>query len=162
MQNLLIELDAKVVVELVQSMSSSNAFYSSLLADCRSLLGRFQHYKVQHAFREVNRVADALAKLGCVMQDHFVILNSPSSDDISCFVKSDANGDRYCRLSTPNLVILAQLLFSSIFPFDQKNKRFKDHAPGPRSTILASRKRYIQLLFLNFYMFIQFSFFHKC
>ena len=40
-QNLLIELDAKVVVELVQSMSSSNAFYSSLLADCRSLLGRF-------------------------------------------------------------------------------------------------------------------------
>ena len=40
-QNLLIELDAKVVVELVQSMSSSNAFYSSLLADCRSLLGKF-------------------------------------------------------------------------------------------------------------------------
>ena len=45
-QNLVIELDAKVVVELVQSRSSSNAFYSSLLADCRSLLGRFQHYKV--------------------------------------------------------------------------------------------------------------------
>ena len=42
-QNLLIELDAKVVVELVQSKFSSNAFYSSLLADCRSLLGRFQH-----------------------------------------------------------------------------------------------------------------------
>ena len=40
-QNLLIELDAKVVVELVQSKSSSNAFYSSLLADCRSLLGIF-------------------------------------------------------------------------------------------------------------------------
>ena len=40
-QNFLIELDAKVVVELVQSKSSSNAFYSSLLADCRSLLGIF-------------------------------------------------------------------------------------------------------------------------
>ena len=106
-QNLVIELDAKVVVELFQSMSSSNAFYSSLLADCRSLLGRFQHYKVQHAFREVNRVADALAKLGCVMQDHFVILNSPPSDAISCFVQSDANGERYCRLSAPNLAILA-------------------------------------------------------
>ena len=76
MQNLVIELDAKVVVELVQSMSSFNAFYSLLLADCRSLLDRFQHYKVQYAFREVNRVVDALAKLGCVMQDHFVILNS--------------------------------------------------------------------------------------
>ena len=67
MQNLLIELDAKVVVELVQSHSPSNAFYSSLLADCRSFLGIFQHYKVQHAFCEVNRVDDALAKLGCKM-----------------------------------------------------------------------------------------------
>ena len=63
----MIELDAKVVVELVQSKTTSNAFYSSLLADCRSLLGRFQHCKVQHVFREVNRVADALAKLGCHM-----------------------------------------------------------------------------------------------
>ena len=82
-------------------------FYSSLLADCRSLLGRFQHYKVQHAFHEVNRVADALAKLGYAMQDHFVILNSPPSDDISCFVQSDANGDRCYRLFAPNLAILA-------------------------------------------------------
>ena len=106
-QNLVIELDAKVVVELVQSMSSSNAFYSSLLADCKSLLGRFQHYKVQHAFREVNWVADALAKLGCVMQEQFVILNSPPSDTISCYVQSDVNGESVCRLSAPNLAILA-------------------------------------------------------
>ena len=66
-QNLVIELDAKVVVELVQSKTTSNAFYSSLLAEYRFLLGRFQHCKVQHVFREVNRVADALAKLGCHM-----------------------------------------------------------------------------------------------
>ena len=77
MQNPLIELDTKVVAELVQSHSPSNAFYSSLLADCSSLLGRFQHYKVQHTFREVNRVADALAKLGCEMQVQFVILDIP-------------------------------------------------------------------------------------
>ena len=55
----------------------------------------------------MNRVADALAKLGCVMQDHFVILNFPPSDDISGFVQSDAIGDKYCRLSAPNLAILA-------------------------------------------------------
>ena len=95
---LFIELDAKVVVEFVQSMSSSNAFYSSLLADCKSLLHKFQHYKMQHAFREVNHIADTLAKLGCVLQDHFVILNSPPSDVISCFVQSNANGERHCRL----------------------------------------------------------------
>ena len=106
-QNLLIELDAKVVVELVQSHSPFNAFYSSLLADCRSLLGRFQHYKVQHAFREVNRVTDALAKLGCEMQEHFVILENPPSNDISAFVYSDAIGQNFSRLTASNLAILA-------------------------------------------------------
>ncbi|KAK4600149.1 hypothetical protein RGQ29_009991 [Quercus rubra] len=41
-QNLKIELDAKVVVELVQSKTPSNAFYSSLLVDCKSLMGKFR------------------------------------------------------------------------------------------------------------------------
>ena len=57
-------------MELVQSDSTSNAFYSPLLADCKSLLGRFQHCKVQHVFHEVNRVANALVKLGCHMQEN--------------------------------------------------------------------------------------------
>ena len=107
MQNLVIELDAKVVVELVQSKTTSNAFYSSLLADCRSLLGRFQHCKVQHVFREVNRVADALAKLRCRMQENFVIMDSSPSDVMSNFVYSDAMGEKFCRLTASNLAILA-------------------------------------------------------
>ena len=71
-------------MELVQSETTSNAFYSSLLADCGSLLGRFQHCKVQHVFREVSRVADVLAK----------------------FVYSDAMGENFCRLIVSNLAIL--------------------------------------------------------
>ena len=106
-QNLLIEFDANVVVELIQSISPSNAFYSSLLGDCRSFLGRFQHYKVQNAFGEVNRVADVLGKLGCVMQEQFVILDIPPPDEISAFVHSDAIGERFCRLTASNLAILA-------------------------------------------------------
>ena len=107
-QNLLIEFDAKVVVELIQSIFPSNAFYSSLLADCsRSLLGRFQHYKLQNAFRKVNRVANVLANLGCEMQEQFVILDIPPPDDISAFVHSNAIGERFCRLTASNLAILA-------------------------------------------------------
>ena len=103
----MIELDAKVVVELVQSYSPSNAFYSSLLADCRSFLGKFQHYRVQHAFRKANRVADAMAKLGGVMQDHFIFWDNPLSDVILAFVYSDTIGETVCRLVTSNLAILA-------------------------------------------------------
>ena len=106
-QNLVIELDAKVVVELVQSNTTSNAFYSSLLADCRSLLGRFQHFKVQHVFREANRVADALAKLGCSMQEYFVVMDSSPSDIVANFVYSDAMGENLCRLTANSLAILA-------------------------------------------------------
>jgi len=78
-----------------------------MLADCRSIMSRFQHCKVQHAFREVNRVADALAKLGCEMQEDFVILDISPSDVISSFVYYDANGENFCRLTTTNLAILA-------------------------------------------------------
>ena len=106
-QNLVIELDAKVVVELVQSETNSNAFYSSLLAEYRSLLGRFQHCKVQHVFREVNRVADALAKLGCHMEENFVIMDNPPSDVVSNFVYLDAMGKNFYRITASNLAILA-------------------------------------------------------
>ena len=109
-QNLVIELDAKVVVELVQSETTSNAFYSSLLAEYKSLLGRlgrFQHCKVQHVFREVNRVANTLAKLGCHMQKNFVIMDSPPSDVVSNFVYSDAMGENFYKLTASNLAILA-------------------------------------------------------
>ena len=95
-----------MIVELVQSYSPSNAFYSSLLADCRSFLGKFQHYRVQHAFRKANRAADAMAKLGGVMQDHFVVWDIPPSDVISTFVYSDTNGESVCRLAASNLAIL--------------------------------------------------------
>ena len=108
-QKLWIELDAKVVVELVQSNSTSNAFYSPLLADCRSLLGRFQHCKVQHVIREVNRVADTLAKLGYHIQENFVIMDNSSSNVVSNFVYSDAMGENFYKLTTSNLAILAQL-----------------------------------------------------
>ena len=106
-QNLVIELDAKVVMELVQSETTSNAFYSSLLTDCMSLLGRFQHCKVQHVFCEVNRAVGALAKLGCDMQENFVIMDSPPSNVMSNFVYSNAMGEKFYRLIASNLAILA-------------------------------------------------------
>ena len=58
-------------------------------------------------FREVNRVVDASAKLRCEMQEQFVILDIPPSDDILAFVYLDAIGERFCRLTAPNLAILA-------------------------------------------------------
>ena len=107
MQNLEIELDAKVIVDLIQSRIYLNAFYSSLLADCRSLLGRFPHSKLQHVYQEANKCANALATRGCAMQDDYVVFDSSPFDDISSLVYFDVNGESFCRLTTTNLAILA-------------------------------------------------------
>ena len=58
-------------------------------------------------FRETNRVADALTKLGCHMQENFVIMDSFPSDVVSNFVYLDAMGENFCRFTASNLAILA-------------------------------------------------------
>ena len=48
-----------------------------------------------------------MAKLGGVMQDHFVVWDIPPSDIISTFVYFDTNGESVCRLAASNLAIFA-------------------------------------------------------
>ena len=57
-------------------------------------------------FREMNRVVDALVKLGCYMQENFVIMDNSPSDVVSNFVYSDAMEENLCRLTATNLAIL--------------------------------------------------------
>ena len=49
-------------------------------------------------FREVNRVADALTKLRCDMQENFVIMDGPPSNVVYDSVYSDAIGENFVSL----------------------------------------------------------------
>ena len=71
---LLVELDAKVIVDLVLSTKPSNNSYSSLLNDCRYLLLQFHRIKINHVFQEANMYIDHLAKGGCTLSENFVVL----------------------------------------------------------------------------------------
>ena len=104
-----IYIDAKVVVELVQSETTPNASIPLcwLIASLFWAGFSIAICKVQHVFREANRVADALAKLGCHMQENFVIMDSFPYDVVSNFVYLDAMGENFCRLTASNLAILA-------------------------------------------------------
>ena len=53
-----VELDAKVIVKMLNNIDYSNKKYSPLLHDCRSFLLRFMQARVVHVFREVNICAD--------------------------------------------------------------------------------------------------------
>ena len=76
-QNLEVEMDAKVIVDLINSNVNYNRAYSPLLHDCRLLLSRFPQVRVAHVFREVNKCFDALTKRGCSSQEDFVVFIPP-------------------------------------------------------------------------------------
>ena len=53
-----VELDAKVIVKMLNNIDYSNKKYSPMLHDCRSLLSRLTQTRVVHVFREANKCAD--------------------------------------------------------------------------------------------------------
>ena len=69
------ELDAKVIVELINGAECPNRSYSPLFNDCRSLIARLVQVWVGHVNREVNQCADFLAKRGCSMMENFAVFD---------------------------------------------------------------------------------------
>ena len=59
-----IELDAKSLVDVLNKSSYCNTVISPLLDDCKLLIDQFPQVRVEHIFREANKCADRLAKFG--------------------------------------------------------------------------------------------------
>jgi ribonuclease HI len=77
--NLEIEMDSLIAVELVNSITTPNAFLSTIVTDCRSLMERFERCSLKHIFREANGCADLLAKSGCDQRPDFIAFpNAPA------------------------------------------------------------------------------------
>ena len=72
-----VELDAKVVADLMNNTTSLNADFTAIVADCRQLLSQIPQVKVSHCYREANRWADALARLGCTTSLNVMFFNFP-------------------------------------------------------------------------------------
>jgi ribonuclease HI len=77
--NLEIEMDSLVAVQCVNSLSTPNAFLSTIVIDCRSLMERIENCSLKHIFREANGCADLLAKAGCDQYQDFISFpNAPA------------------------------------------------------------------------------------
>ena len=73
---LIVEIDAKSVVDLLKSESLGNTDshpYSSLINDCRYLILSFEMVSLHHAYRKNNFCVDLLAKEGNKLLDSFSI-----------------------------------------------------------------------------------------
>ena len=103
------ELDAKVIVELLNGAECPNRSYSPLLNDCRSLIARFVQVRVRHSFKEANQCVDFLAKRGCVMLKKFAVFDIPPFADMYILLDSDKNGLYYYRHVVSTLASVSSL-----------------------------------------------------
>lgn len=66
-----VELDAKSILDAVSNPEYSNIFASSLMEDCRHLVKQVPRIRLKHCFQEANRCADALARIGGLLDVDF-------------------------------------------------------------------------------------------
>ena len=75
-----IELDAKVVIDLLEKDGDYPNKNDIIVADCREGLKKFSSVKIQHCFREANKCADALARRGALLSQDFIVFSQPPVD----------------------------------------------------------------------------------
>lgn len=92
-----IECDSILVVQMVKGDITPYAYVSNVINPCRSLLGAFKEFKINHVYREANQAADALAKHGRLIPD-FVVFELPP-DFIFSLLSLDALHHAYVRTS---------------------------------------------------------------
>ena len=81
-----IELNAKSMVDLLNSNTTSLTDYAPLVDDYRNLMNQIPRWKLKHCFRETNAYADQLARIVVHLQQSFVILNTPLVESFSLFL----------------------------------------------------------------------------
>ena len=82
---LVIELDAKALVEAFTNPSYSNSVVFGLFDDYRQLVTRLPQYQIKHVFWEANIFADQLARLGYLQVSDFTLYSSPLVDIMKTF-----------------------------------------------------------------------------
>ena len=94
--NVIIELDAKLVMDLLQNEEGRKNGNEVIIADCREGLKKIPRVRVQHCFREANMCVNALTRRGTFLFQDFVIFHSPPID-VSLLISLDAVRTVYKR-----------------------------------------------------------------
>ena len=68
-----VEVDASFVVSLMANAADTNSEFAPLVDDCRDLLKRFPQAQIKHCYREGNKYADRLARLGTDLEENFAV-----------------------------------------------------------------------------------------
>ena len=74
-----VEVDASFVVSLMANAADTNSEFAPLVDDCRDLLKRIPQAQIKHCYREGNKCANKLARLGTDLEENFVVFYAPPS-----------------------------------------------------------------------------------
>ena len=88
---IMVELDAKALVDALKNPSYANTIVSSLFDDCRHLAAQIPYLSIKHIYREANRCADRLANLGSCQTVDFISYSCPPVDLLPLIV-ADCQG----------------------------------------------------------------------
>jgi len=91
-----IELDSKLVVDLLKKELNNPNDNDVLVADCRNSLKIIPTVRIQHCYREGNKCANALARRGAFLSKDFSIFLDPPFD-VAFLLSLDAAGTMYDR-----------------------------------------------------------------
>ena len=94
---MIIELDAKLIVDLLSKANDPSSSNDSILADCKEELKLIPKVKIQHSYREANKCTDTLSLRGALLNDDFVLFLNPSFE-VLLLVNLDNSGVTYDRL----------------------------------------------------------------
>ena len=99
-----VELDAKVVVDMLTNPQYSNIVIASLIKDCRYLISQIPQLRIKHCYRESNTCADKLARKGANQTLNLILYENPPVD-LSELVEANLNGVSLARQCPGNFVI---------------------------------------------------------
>ena len=75
--NLVVEMDALTIVNFINFRAPVNPLFKPLVCECRKILEIIPNKVIKHVFREANRCADFLAKMGMQHQSSLSLFCSP-------------------------------------------------------------------------------------
>ncbi|KAF3956414.1 hypothetical protein CMV_018453 [Castanea mollissima] len=75
-----IEMDAKVVCDVLCTPTQSNLIISPIVDDCRQLASRVPQIRFKYCFREANRCVDGLARMGGQQAAGFSVYDCPPAE----------------------------------------------------------------------------------
>lgn len=79
-QAVIVEMDSKVIVDTFSTYVETSNTVSAIMEDCKHLVAQIPQVRFNHVYREVNKCADFLAKLGASLDVDFNVFSCPPVD----------------------------------------------------------------------------------